>query len=188
MGDRSQHYFKYNGNKLFAQMDKYTDGPDLVKQMLVDIEMAIDALRQGEEIPCAGGENMFDRFFWMVETGQKKLSDYSSIWNWGNQCGKYFVELLPDGSIIYCFTNSEESFPPGKQEALDWKGYLAWSRTTYESDPRWEEDSHYDFDVIQKEISAYRVMTTEELRGFLEFPYDMEGMYADYLMRTKNSK
>ena len=182
MGDRSQIYVKYDNDKLLAIQVKYALGYDFIGSAAFYAESVISLLKNNEELIFIG-EDLLDRFFFSVHNGETDLQKYRNIFNYYNQCGKCFIEILPDFSVKNCFTDSGKSYPAGAQKCMDRKAYLQWCI----------EDSGYEYNAADKVSETeslfenghirYILMSEEELKAFVEFQYDMEGMYQRWLRR-----
>lgn len=182
MGDRSQIYVKYDNDKLLIIQEKYALGYDFIGSVGYYAETVISHLKNNEELILIG-EDLLDRFFFSVRDGEADLQTYRNIFNRCNQCGKCFIEIHPDYSVKYCFTDDGKSYPAGAQKCMDRKAYLQWCI----------EDSGYEYNAADKVSETeslfengpirYILMSEEELKAFVEFQYDMEGMYQRWLRR-----
>ena len=182
MGDRSQIYIKYDNDKLLAIQVKYALGYDFIGSAAFYAESVISLLKNNEELILIG-EDLLDRFFFSVRDGEADLQKYRNIFNYYNQCGKCFIEIQPDYSVKYCFTDDGKSYPAGTQKCMNRKAYLQWCI----------EDSGYEYIAADKESETqslfengptrYIFMSEEELKAFVEQQYDMDGMYQSYLKR-----
>ena len=180
MGDRSQIYVKYDNDKLLIIQEKYALGCDFIGSAAYYAETVISLLKNNEELIIIG-EDLLDRFFFFVRDGVIDLQKYQNIFNYNNQCGKCFIEIQLDYSVKYCFTDDGKSYPAGTQKCLDWKAYMQWCI----------EDSGYEDNTANKESETesrfengpirYILMSEEELKAFVEFQYDIEGMYQSWL-------
>lgn len=176
MGSYNRYYVKYNQDKLivFAMKDEF--GSDFVKGVLEYITTFLDTLEEKEELWHVG-RDILEKYFENVHAGKYNLTDWKYLWNSNGDFGKVFIEIMQDYSVKYCFTDNEDSYPPGNQKPLSWEEYLEWNRPLSE----WENDSRQ----INEEISRYTLMKQEELKAFIEYPFDMEGMYQAYLARLE---
>ena len=104
MGDRAQIYIRYNRNKLLAVQVKYTFGADFIRQAFYYAEDAVLLLKKGE-VPQIIDEDLLDIFFFYVNSGKTDLQNMTFLFNHSNQCGKCFIEIMPDYRIRYCFTD-----------------------------------------------------------------------------------
>lgn len=180
MGDRSHIYIKYDNDKLIVIGVDYALGYDFIGSAAYYAEDVISLVKNNEELIIIG-EDLLDRFFFFVRDGKADLQKYRNIFNYCNQCGKCFIEILPDYSVKYCFTDDGKSYPADTQKCLDWKAYLRWC----------VEDSGYEYNTVNKESETesrfengptrYILMSEDELKAFVEFQYDMEGMYQRWL-------
>lgn len=166
MGDRSQVYIRYKNDKLKAYHLKYSGGTDFINDLFYFTDSFVKALKNNEE-PVLPFESILDWHYADVIDGKRELTDYSNIWNWSNQLGKIFIDIKPDYSVRYCFTDSNSSYPPGEQKALSIDGYLKWYGTA---------------NTIEKDnTKEYALMTDTDLKEFILYPYDMEAMYKGFI-------
>lgn len=169
MGERSQIFIRYKDNGLLAYQMKYVDGPGLVDTLLYVADHRDELLNGGDE-QFLIGENIQSQPAIEINPEGKQEAYYPSIWNRSNQCGKLFIDIGIDGAIKYCFTDSEDSYPPGNQSPLDVEGYLDWCRTTYDGDPTWI----YSPETYRERIEKYSLLSLEELIRFIDPPYEKE--------------
>ena len=180
MGDRSQIYIKYDNDKLLAIQEKYALGYDFIKGAVFYAENAISFLKGKEELMIIG-EDLLDRFFFFVRDGKTDLQKYRNIFNHCNQCGKCFIEVQPDYSIKYCFTDNQKSYPAGTQKCLDWRAYLQWCGEEFDYEEYTGNKELEAQSLCENRFARYILMSEEELKAFMEFQYDMEGMYQSCL-------
>ncbi|MBQ8922688.1 MAG: hypothetical protein IJ060_11130 [Oscillospiraceae bacterium] len=178
MGDRSQIYIRYNQNKLLAIQVNYAYGADLIKRAFSYAENAVLSLEKNEK-PKVIDEKLLDSFFCNVHSGKKDMKDYTIIFNHSNQCGKCFIEITPDNIVKYCFTDDGCSYPVGNQSPLSYKDYIDWC-----------VDSGVDEADDGNNIPSnpYVLMSDAELRDFIQYSYDVEEMYMEYLKGFKPSQ
>ena len=186
MGDRSQIYIKY-GDRIWMNHVKYLYGDEMLSTLIATSEIMIDKLKGGDKIPSKMplwmGEDMLYSHFYYVEHGRKDLQDTEYLWNYCNQCGKMFIEVCDDFSVKYCFTDTEDSFPVGKQNAMDWKELIEWDKKDIfiSFEDVWKNAPVYGKKIDEKLI----LMSQEELEAFIMYPYDYVGMYAEFIKRER---
>lgn len=180
MGDRSQIYIKYDKDKLLAIQEKYFLGYDFIDSAVFYAKNVISFLKGKEEL-INNGEDLLDRFFFFVRDGEADLQNYRNKFNHCNQCGKCFIEIQPDYSVKYCFTDDGKSYPAGTQKCLDWKAYLQWCIEDFEYEENTANKELETKSLFESGSTRYILMSEEELKAFVDFQYDMEGMYQKWL-------
>ena len=177
MGDRSQIYIKYDRDKLLAVQVKYALGCEFITRAFLYAEDVISYLKGKKELMIID-EDLLDNFFYNVYKGRLCLRDWRILFNHCNQCGKCFMEIQPDYTINYCFTDDNNSYPAGTQKCLDRKAYLQWCGEAFENDT---ENKGSESEALP---ARYSFMPAEGLKAFTELQYDMEGMYRSYLKQS----
>lgn len=102
---------------------------------------------------------------WRDELDNDDFADYV-FRSQNSSNGQLFIDLLDDGSIRYAFWNSEE------EKLMDASAYMTWNNAAWENG---DESEYDDFNVCRENITALEsyatLMTADELRAFIEYPY-----------------
>jgi len=178
MGDRSHIYIKRNGNKLDVFQQFYAFGLDFAN-CLTMLDDWIPECREGKPLSNIYNDALHAYFnFNGTSLNAFPYPDNARIFSWTNQCGKLFLDIQKDGIVKYCFTDGGSSWPAGVQTPMSLEEYLSWCHAECDYEDERERDPK-NMDLIQ----GLSLMTQDEFKEFIEYPYDFEGMYQEWLSR-----
>ena len=102
---------------------------------------------------------------WRNDADDEDFADY--VFRSQDDCnGQLFIDLLDGGDIKYAFWKT------GDEKIMDANTYMTWNNAAWENG---NESEYDDFDVCRENITALEsyatLMTADELRAFIEYPY-----------------